>query len=225
MASKRKKGKGEEVTAHVPEVRRTTSSAVYPAVQVGPPAPEVPEEAPVPAPAPKPPKKGKGAASWALQLALVAVPAAISGLSSYEAGRGDSAAGYKALTTAVKELQDVVKEQAQQQAYLQGELDAMRGEAARFHGTKPVRRPPPPPEMKVSMQLSELPADFSEVVKTKGPLEQKTLVLTAPQDASTDFTPPERLIMEAAEKKRALAIEEMEKKKREESAKKAPAPH
>lgn len=223
MASKRKKGKSEEVTAPVPEVRRTTSSAVYPAVQVEPPAPEVPEEAPAPPPAPKAPKKGKGAASWALQLALVAVPAAISGLSSYEAGRGDSAAGYKALTTAVKELQEVVKEQAQQQAYLQGELDAMRGEAARLHGTKPMKRMAPPPELKVSMQLSELPQDFNEVVKTKGPLEQKTLVLTTPQSA--DFTPQERLIMDAAEKKRILAIEEMEKKKAEESAKKVPAPH
>lgn len=222
MASKRKKGKSEEVTAPVPEVKRTTSSAVYPAVQVEPPLTEVPEEAPTPAPTPKAPKKGKGAGSWALQLALVAVPAAISGLSSYEAGRGDSAAGYKALTTAVKELQEVVKEQAQQQAYMQGELDAMRGEAARLHGTKPMKRLAPPPELKSSLQLSQLPSDFSEVVKTKGPLEQKTLVLTTPE--ANEFTPSERLIMDAAEKKRTLAIEEMEKRKREEAAKKAPAP-
>lgn len=224
MASKRKKGKGEEVTAPVPEVKRTTSSAVYPAVEVEPVVPVLPEEAPAPAPVPKAPKKAKGAASWALQLALVAVPAAISGLSSYEAGRGDSAAGYKALTTAVKELQEVVKEQAQQQAYLQGELDALRDEASKPRGLKPARRPAPPPTLKTSMQLSELPSDFSDVVKTKGPLEQTTLVLTTPQDASSDFTPSERLIMDAAEKKRAQAIEEMEKRKREEAAKKE-TPH
>lgn len=219
MATKRKKGKSEEVTAPVPEVRRTVS-AVYPAVQVEPPVPEAVEEAPAPAPAPKAPRKGKGAASWALQLALVAVPAAISGLSSYTVGRDDSAASYKALTTAVKELQEVVKEQAQQQAYLQGEIDTMRGEAARAHGTRPVRRPPPPAEMKSSLQLSELPENFSEVVKTKGPLEQKTLVLTTPQEPA-EFGPQERLILDATEKKRALAMEELEKRKREEAAKKA----
>lgn len=221
MATKRKKGKSEEVTAPVPEVRRTVS-AVYPAVQVEPPVPEVVEEAPAPAPAPKAPRKGKGAASWALQLALVAVPAAISGLSSYTVGRDDSAASYKALTTAVKELQEVVKEQAQQQAYLQGEIDMIRGEAAKLHGTRLMRRPMPPQEMKASLQLSELPENFSEVVK-KGPLEQTTLVLTTPQEPAPEITTQERTVFDAAEKKRALAMEELEKKKREEAAKKAPA--
>ena len=80
----------------------------------------------------------------------------------------------------------------------------------------------PPQEMKASLQLSELPENFSEVVK-KGPLEQTTLVLTTPQEPAPEITTQERLILDAAEKKRALAMEELEKKKREEAAKKAPA--
>lgn len=224
MTRRRKKKDVPQVPKLV-EIRKA-ASAVYPAVssdnlpKVDPPAEEItPPAQPV-----KSPRKGKVAASWVLQVAIVAIPAAISGLFSYWAGKGDSEAGYKATVIAVKELQGVAKELVLQIAYLQGEVDALRDNASRMHGTKFMRRPPPPPELKVSMQFSTLPTDLGEAVRSNGSMEQQTIVLSTPQVPDAFFTPAEKAVMEETAKKRATAIDEMEKKRKGAAEMKPAAP-
>jgi hypothetical protein len=114
--------------------------------------------------------------------------------------------------TAVKELQDAVKELAKQQAYTQGQLDALRNEASKLHGTKTTVRPPPP-ELKAKVLLSELPTDYGEVVKRKGKPMMQQAVDLAPMDADGIFDADEKAVLNDTEKKRALALEELQKRR------------
>ena len=192
----------------VVEPRRTTSSPVYPAVSESQKALEPIRDDPPPSTPPQPSKshrKGREAASWALKVALVAVPAFLSGFFSYLSSKSDSEAGYKATVTAVEELQEATKELVKQQAYMQGQIDTMR------RTSKVTSRPPPPPELKTKVMLSDLPTDLGSAVKSKGrPMEQKTLNFYAPD---APFSPEEKAVLDDAEKKRALAVEELQKRR------------
>jgi ribosomal protein L35AE/L33A len=221
---KSKKKTVEEMPA-VAEPKRTTSSPVYPAVtssgshkaleaiQEDPPAPDTVQ-------APKTPRKGKVAASWAAKAAAVLVPAILSGFSSYQSSKKDQEDGYTTTVTAVAELQEATKELVKQVAYMQGELDAIRGEAARIHGTKAMKRLPPPPDLKTSVTLSTLPPDLGSAMKSKGRPQEQNSYSLAPMDADGIFDGPEKAVLSAAEQKRVLALEELEKKRAAEEAKK-----
>jgi len=227
---KRKTVKSEKPTAPEPAVGpsprasapRTISSPFYPATQAPLPLQQELKAAPVPLPTPPPPKahrKAKVAASWAAKAAAVIIPAVLSGISSYQSSRADQEGGFKTTITAVAELQEATKDLVKQVAYMQGELDAMRGEAARLHGVKALQRRPQP-ELKTTVTLSKLPADLGEAVKTKGrPPEQQSYSMAA-VDADGIFDVNEKAILDAAEKKRAQAIDEMARKRALAAAKK-----
>jgi len=196
---------------------RTASSSFYPAIPAPAPCPppQGAQEASEPLPAPPPPKahkKAKVAASWAAKAAAVLVPAILSGFSSYQSSKTDQEGGYKATVTAVEELQGAVEELVKQVAYMQGELDATRGETARLHGTKAMKRRPKP-ELKTVVTLSKLPPDLGAAVKSKGrPMEQNSYSM-APMDADGIFDVDEKAVLDEAAKKRALALDEMLKKR------------
>lgn len=213
MGKKTKKPKTSEtpVTPPKAESKRTTSSSFYPAVEMPPEAPKPSEELLPPVQPVKSSKRGKQVASWAIQVAVVAIPAAISGISSYMSAKSDTEAGYKTMVTAVSELQDATKELVKQQAYMQGELDALRGEASRLHG-KRLKTEPPPKLEKVT--LSNIPEDLGAALKGRGmPMTQQVLTLAPPK-----LEPEEKAILSDAEKKRAIAVEELKKRKAEEKA-------
>jgi len=205
----RKKTKPAKPTAPepLPHLPRTVSSPVYPVaqlqepVQAAPPEPVPPDEvAPV-----KPPRKGKAAASWAAKSLAVLVPAIVSGFSSYQTSKASQEDGYITTVAAVEELQGAVEELVKQVAYLQGELDATRSEAARLHGAKMFKKRAKS-DLKTSVTLSKLPPDLSSAVKSMGrPPEQQSYSL-APVEGL--FEVDEKAILAEAEKKRASALSE-----------------
>lgn len=210
MTKKKKPGKTktvDDMPAQQQELRKTTSSPVYPAVSA-------PDPTPLPTPPPPPHKshrKGKQVASWAAKVGGVVVTALISGFSSYQSSKSDQEGGYEVTATAVKELQDAVKELVKQQAYTQGQLDAMRNEEAKRHGEVRLYRHPPPADLKDKVVISNLPLDLGSAVKSKGrPMEQQVLNLAPPDEL---FSTEEKVLLKDAEKKRALAVEEAVKKK------------
>jgi hypothetical protein len=184
-----------------PEVKRTVSSPVYPAVVL--PAPEA-------AAAPKAPTKTAWKAkgfTLTLQVAVVAVPAVISGFFSYKSAKVDSEVGYQTVALAVDELQEAVKELVRQQAYMQGELDAQRSDAVKLHGLKLGARPPAPPKAEVT--LSTLPEDLGQAVSKRNfPMRQQVLTF-APPSPAIEFSPKEKAILEGAVRERAAALEVM----------------
>lgn len=211
MGKKTKKTKTSEtpVSTPKPESKRTASSPFYPAVSMPPEASKPAEDPPQTAQPSKASKRGRQVASWAIQLAVVAIPATISGISSYMSAKSDTEAGYKTMVTAVEELQEATKELVKQQAYMQGEMDALRGESSKAHGKK-FSRPAPPPDLKREVRLSNIPENLGAALKERDrPMEQQTLIL----GPGPMFSPDEKLVLEEAEKKRAIAIEQALKKK------------
>lgn len=198
----------------LPQLPRSVSSPFYPTVQ-----PQEPVQEAKPAPVPteevepsKPHRKGKVAASWAAKAVAVLVPALVSGLSSYQTAKASQEDGYITTVAAVEELQGAVEELVKQVAYLQGELDATRGEAARLHGTKVFKRRPKP-ELKTSVTLSKLPPDLNAAVQSKGrPMQQNSYSL-APMDSDGIFDVEDKSALDEAAKKRAMALNEMMRKR------------
>jgi len=232
---KNKKTKPAKPTAPEPAVGpvprpsspRTSSSPFYPAIQAPLAAPTGPSAPPEPLPAPQSTKthrKAKTAASWAAKAAAVLVPAILSGFSSYQSSKKDQEDGYTATVTAVAELQEATKELVKQVAYMQGELDSLRGEAARLHGTKAMKRPAPPSDLKTSVTLSILPPDLGAAMKSKGRPQEQNSYSLAPMDADGIFDKEEKAVLSDAEKKRALALEELQKKREATEKGKTPRP-
>lgn len=198
---------------------RSISSPFYPAIglpEAVQPPPKPTAEAPEPSLAfretMKPPKdhrKAKMAASWSAKAAAVLVPALLSGLGSYQSSKSDSESGYKATLAAVDELQEATKELVKQQAYMQGELDALRRDGIRS-GSSYKRRAEPPSDLKSKVVLSALPTDLGSAIKSKGKLNEQQ-VIELPNAAMIDAE--DRAVFAEAEKKRAEAIAEMEKKR------------
>jgi hypothetical protein len=222
-ASSRKKTV-DEMPAVSPPLKRTVSSPVYPAVtsdslRALEPVRSDPPPSP-PLPAAKAPRKGKAAASWAIQVAVVAIPAIISGYFTRQTSKDEAEAGYKTMVVAVEELQDATKELVKQQAYLQGELDAMRNAESKQHGTKPIRRTPPP-DLKTVVTLSNLPQTLDSAMKVKGPQQPQSVLSFVPMDADGIFDKDEKSVLSEVEKKRATALEELQKRRDEAKAKAA----
>lgn len=218
---KRKRGK-KPAKPTAPEPR-TTSSPFYQVVTTPPLQPQV-EATPTPTPNtffrlpavaaellhPKH-KKGKAAASWIAQVLVVAIPAIVSGYFSHASTKSTAETSYKTLVTAVGELQTATKEVVERQAYMQGEIDLLRGDAARWHGVKVTKRPTPPKAMQTKVSLSTLPSDLGTALKEKDQLPaQQVITMEAPAEI---FTPAEKKVLDEAKKKR----------EQEETAKPAPA--
>ena len=207
---KRSRKKTVEDMPAVVEPRRTTSSPVYPAVSSESQKALEPIQVDPPAPTPPPPEKthrrGKEVASWTLKVVLVALPAALSGFFSYLTSKSDQEGSYEVTVTAVKELQEATKELVKQQAYMQGQLDALRRTSS-----KTASRPAPPSDLKGKVTLSNMPSSYGSAMKSKGrPMEQQSVDFAPPEEL---FSPEEKTILNDTEKKRALALEELQRKR------------
>lgn len=187
-----------------PTKKKTGEHPVYDVPEFGsqPDMPVVPE----PLPAPEKPhssKKAKQAATWTLQVALVAIPAAISGFASYKSAQTDSETGYQTMVQAVQELQETTKGLVTQVAYLQGELDAQRASQPRPKGLQPVipeHKAPPAPKA----EFKALPLDLTSAV-----VAQKQVIVDEAKAKEVENV-----------EKRAAAIEEMKKAREEKAAEK-----
>jgi hypothetical protein len=123
--------------------------------------------------------------------------------------RSDSETGYRATSKAVLELQQATKELVQQQAYMQGVLDALRAETSRLKGAKGIVVPPPPPPLNPKVTLTDLPSTLKAVVQG-GDSHADSTVLA--------FTPAQRAALAEAEVSRTAAIEAMRKHELEKEA-------
>lgn len=189
-----KKKTGEHPVYDVPEFGSQSNLPVVPG-----PVPEPPE--------PKHRKKVRQAATWTVQVALVAIPAAISGFASYKSAQVDSEAGYKTMVQAVQELQETTKGLVTQVAYLQGEIDSQRAAQPRPKGLQPFtqeRKAPPVPKA----EFTALPLDLTSAVVAQK--DQKQMAV----DVSAKVKENENI------EKREAAIEEMKKAREDKAAEK-----
>ena len=106
---------------------------------------------------------------WAGRLALVAVPAAISGFASYAKARteaeSNSAASYEAMKTAVTSLQKDHDEDHDRIFKLEGEYATLRDLCA-FPETRPFAPAPPVPKKELVHKKSiDLPERYDDMVQ------------------------------------------------------------
>lgn len=205
----------------VPGPKRTTSSPFYAAISAIPfepskePKPLVEEMEPPPQPSvKKASRRGKEAASWAIKVAVVAIPAAISGFFTYQSSKSEAEAGYKTLVTAVKELQEATKEVAERQSYMQGQLDVL-------HRYTKTPRPATTVPFRPKVLLSTLPTNLGAAVQRQDkPMEQKVVSFDPPV---ATFAIEERAVMAEAANSRSTALADMKKSRSAKAAAKKKA--